>query len=127
MNPQLIMLRSPSPRKASDDSVRMAVAIISEAVTMMGEIALGKICVKMMRDGRCPITTAAWTNSRCLRVRNSPRTRRATGGQDTTAMAPTIEVIDGPRIATSTTAIANCGIVWKNSVKRIIASSIQPP
>ena len=91
MNPQLIILRSPRPRKASDDSVRMAVAIISDAVTMMGEIALGKIWVKMIRDGRCPMTTAACTNSRCLSVRNSPRTRRATGGQETTAMAPTIE------------------------------------
>ena len=51
MKPQLMRLRSPRPRKDSEDSVRMAVAIINEAVTMMGDMALGKICVKMMRPG----------------------------------------------------------------------------
>ena len=30
-------------------------------------------------------------------------------------------------MATSTTAIASCGMVWKNSVKRISASSMRPP
>ncbi len=64
---------------------------MKDADTMMGDMALGRIWVRMMRSGFCPITTAACTNSRCLSVRNSPRTRRATGGQDTTEMAATME------------------------------------
>ncbi|MNT96546.1 hypothetical protein D3C72_2386640 [compost metagenome] len=58
---------------------------------------------------------------------NSDRTRRAAGGQDTTAMAPMMEYTEGLRMATSTTAMASCGMVWKNSVKRMSASSTRPP
>jgi len=36
-------------------------------------------------------------------------------------------MIDGCRIATSTIARAKLGMVWKNSVKRISASSMRPP
>ncbi|MCY1314414.1 hypothetical protein D9M70_650520 [compost metagenome] len=64
---------------------------MNEADTMIGDMALGRICVAMMRTGFCPITTAACTNSRCLSDRNSPRTRRATGGHDTTEIAATME------------------------------------
>ncbi|MNI63076.1 hypothetical protein D3C73_1184220 [compost metagenome] len=127
MKPQLIRLRSPRPRKDRDDSVRMAVATMNEADTMMGDMALGRIWVPTMRAGVWPMTIAAWTNSRCLSVMNSERTSRAAGGQDTTAIAPMMEYTDGLRMATSTTAIANCGMVWKNSVKRISASSTRPP
>ncbi|MNT38975.1 hypothetical protein D3C72_1751900 [compost metagenome] len=105
----------------------MAVAVISEVVTMTGDAALGRICVKMIRAGDWPMTTAACTNSRSLRVMNSERTNLATGGQDTIAMAPTIEYSDGLKIATSTSAIASCGMVWKNSVPRIRQSSMRPP
>src|SRR5699024_11626552 len=82
MKPQLIMLRSPSPRKDRADSVRMAVATMNEAETMMGDMALGKICDQMILLGRCPATMAARTNSLCLSDMNSDRTRRAAGGQD---------------------------------------------
>ena len=73
------------------------------------------------------MTTAAWTNSRDRSDMNSPRTSRATGGQDTTAIAEMIDSMLGWKIATSTTAIARVGMVWKNSVKRISRSSIRPP
>src|SRR5690606_9961246 len=59
MNPQLIMLRSPSPRKESADSVRMAVATMKDAETIIGDMALGRICDETMRDGFWPITMAA--------------------------------------------------------------------
>ena len=42
-------------------------------------------------------------------------------------MASTIEKSEGCRIATMTMASAKAGMVWKNSVKRISASSISPP
>ena len=60
-------------------------------------------------------------------METSPRTSRATGGHDTTPIAITIEPSAGCRIATSTIASAKEGIVWKNSVKRISASSTKPP
>ena len=43
------------------------------------------------------------------------------------AMATTIDTIEGCRMATSTTASTKIGMVWKNSVKRISASSTLPP
>src|SRR6478609_11430852 len=104
----------------------MAVATMNDADTMMGDMALGRICVLTMRAGVWPMTMAACTNSRCLSVMNSDRTSRAAGGHDTMAIAPMIEYTDGLRMATSTTAMASCGMVWKNSVKRISASSTRP-
>src|SRR5690606_12999666 len=114
-------------RNDNADSVRIAVATMNDADTMMGDMALGRIWVQTMREGVWPMTMAACTNSRCLSVMNSERTRRAAGGHDTSAMAPMIEYTDGLSTATSTTAMASCGMVWKNSVNRISASSMRPP
>ena len=47
----------------------------------------------MMCRADWPSTTAACTNSRVRSVRNSPRTSRATGGQETMAMAAMIETM----------------------------------
>ena len=49
IEPQLITLASPRPRNASADSVRMAVATMIDAVTMIGAAAFGRIWRKMMR------------------------------------------------------------------------------
>jgi hypothetical protein len=94
---------------------------------MMGDMALGNICVRMMRGVDCPASSAACTKSRWRSVRNSLRTRRATGGHETMAMAATMELTDGVKIATSTMASAKLGTAWKISVKRMSAESIQPP
>ncbi len=125
--PQDIRFGSPSPRKDSEDSSRMAVAAISEASTMTDDSALGRISVRTIDRGPLPRTSAAWTNSRARRLRNSARTTRVTGGQDTTAMAATMEPIEGVKIATSRIASTKEGIVWKNSVIRMTRSSTQPP
>src|SRR3546814_18816701 len=42
MNPQLMTFGSPRPRKARADSMRMAVATISEPVTLIGDRQLGR-------------------------------------------------------------------------------------
>ena len=42
-------------------------------------------------------------------------------------MAATMEVSDGVKIATSTTARMKDGTVWKSPVKRMTMSSTQPP
>lgn len=97
------------------------------AITMMGDMALGNICVRMMRGVDCPASSAACTKSRWRSVRNSLRTSRATGGHETIAMATTIDLIEGSKIATSTIASAKLGTAWNSSVKRISAASIQPP
>ena len=47
---------------------------------------------------------------------NSPRTSRATAGQDTMAMAATMLRGEGWKMATSTIAKMKDGMVWKNSV-----------
>ena len=75
----------------------------------------------------CPTSTAACTYSRALTDSTSPRTTRAMGGQLTTAMATMRLVAEGVRMATSTMAKMNDGMVWKNSVRRISPSSTKPP
>ena len=125
--PQLITFGSPSPRKARPASVRIAVATISEPVTMIGAAAFGRQWRTMIRKSPMPIASHACTNSRPRRLRNSPRVSRATGGHDTTPIASTIVVTDGVKIATSTIAKRNAGIVWNSSVTRMSTVSIQPP
>ena len=73
----------------------IALAIIKEPMTMMWEAQLGRISRNIMCVSERPLSLAASTNSRVRRVITSPRTRRASGGHETTAMAMMIEVIDG--------------------------------
>ena len=127
MKPQLITFGSPSPRNASADSMRIAVATMSEPVTMIGERVFGRISRKMIRRSFIPSTTHACTNSRFRIAMNSPRTSRVMGGHVTAAIANTIFSIRAERIATRTIAKMNDGMVWKNSVMRMRTSSIQPP
>ena len=90
MKPQLMTLGSPRPRKDSADSMRIAVATVSEPVTMIGDRQLGRTWRKMTRRSLMPRPMHACTNSRWRMARNSPRTSRATPGQLTTAMAMTM-------------------------------------
>ena len=105
----------------------MALPTIIDPTTMIGGRALGSTCVKMMRASRMPKVRAACTNSRPRKLRNSPRTTRATCGQVTRAMPITVELRDGCRKATSTISSTKLGMIWKNSVTRIRKSSSQPP
>ena len=88
---------------------------------MIGDSALGRISRKMIR--RVALAERRPRPARYSRVRsdrNSPRTRRATGGQLTIAIAGDDRVRSraaGSRPARS--ASAKLGMVWKNSVKRI--------
>ena len=58
---------------------------------MIGDSALGRISRNTMAKRERPSTSAACTNSRVRSVMNSARTTRVTGGQETTAMATTME------------------------------------
>ncbi|MNY68844.1 hypothetical protein D3C86_2066730 [compost metagenome] len=81
----------------------------------------------MMRRLDWPASMAACTNSRFFRLMNSARTRRANGGQDTTAIAKITVAMLGVRMATSTTARKKLGMVWKSSMKPTMAWSTRPP
>src|SRR5207244_12364571 len=70
-----------NPRNESADSVRMAAATPKVAFTVIGPMALGIMCQKMMRESRAPEARAASTNSFSFSDRNTPRTIRASGIQ----------------------------------------------
>ena len=53
------MLGSPSPRNDSEDSSRIAVATISDASTITGDSAFGRISRQMIQELLCPVTIAA--------------------------------------------------------------------
>ncbi|MCY1555011.1 hypothetical protein D9M68_916300 [compost metagenome] len=105
----------------------MELATINDPMTTMGGMALGRICVKMISALPWPESCAAATNSRSRNDRNSPRTSRATGGQETIAIAQAMDCTEGWKIATRTIAKAKPGMAWKISVKRISIVSTQPP
>lgn len=127
MLPQLTTLGSPSPRKESPASDRMALATSTAVVTTSGVIALGRISRKMMRACPAPSVRAARTNSRSRSVMNSPRVRRAMPVQEVTPSANTMAESAGSRMATSTIASRKAGMVWNSSVTRISTASTRPP
>jgi hypothetical protein len=127
MKPQLITLGSERPRNDRLDSIRIAVATISDAVTMIDDNVFGRMWRRMIRALLMPIETQASTNSRSRIARKSPRTRRAIGGQDTTAMAMITLRMDGVSTASSRIANRKNGIVWKISVRRMSHASMRPP
>ena len=67
----------PKPRNDSAASVRIAVAIISVALTMIGPMAFGRMCRKMIRRSPEPAAFAASTYSFSRSDRKMPRTIRA--------------------------------------------------
>ena len=52
--------RVPKPRKLSEASTMMAVAILSVPVTIMGVMQLGRMCHRRIRGSRCPTARAGF-------------------------------------------------------------------
>ena len=102
-------------------------ATSSEPVTMIGDRQLGSMWREDDPHVLMPMPTQACTNSRLRMARNSPRTSRAIGGHDTTAIASHDAAPMECSRATSRIAKRKDGMVWKNSVKRISTSSTRPP
>ena len=73
-----------------------------------------------------PSARQACTYSRSRCAMNSARARRAIGGHETTAIAAVMLMIEGRKIAISTTASTKDGIVRKKSVQRISTVSTAP-
>src|SRR5260370_9856443 len=68
---------TPTPRKLSVASVRIASDRLIVAMTSAGPITLGSLWVRMIRHGLTPVTLAASTHALPRSTRTSPRTLRA--------------------------------------------------
>jgi len=118
---------TPRPRKLRDDSMSIAPPTPSTAETKTGAIALGRMCLKIIRVSRAPTALEAITKSRSLSVRNSARTRRLTPIQPVMPMIIMMFQMDGSSTA-MTARMRN--IVGKQSImstKRIRTPSTHPP
>ena len=71
---------TPSPRKDSDASARIAKATLSEACTTIGAVALGSTWLQAMRQPGRPSARAASTYSRAVIASTWPRMSRAKVG-----------------------------------------------
>ena len=84
IHPGIILERELKKRELSK---RIACATISDASTMIGGSAFGRMWRRMICRLPRPERLAASTNSRVLSDKTSPRTSRATGGHDTIEIA----------------------------------------
>ncbi|CPU62287.1 Uncharacterised protein [Mycobacteroides abscessus] len=99
----------------------------SVTLTMITPTAFGSMCLKMIRVSLAPATRAASTNSRSRSERNSPRTRRASGGHSTSPRnAPRMSALLPPESRASTAPMTMTGIVMMRSVNRISHESVRP-
>ncbi len=69
MKPRLMLFGSPSPRKLSDASSKMAIPTSNEPLIITGGIAFGRISLKMILASEVAKALAAVTNSRSLSER----------------------------------------------------------
>ena len=107
--------------------MRMANPISSDILMIIGEAMLGRICRPRMRGVPAPSARAAITKVSAFFAITSPRTSRAKPGHHDSAMAKTVLPSPGPIAAATAIARISDGKVSIRSVKRINASSSQPP
>src|SRR5699024_4373583 len=79
----------PIPMKLKPDSAMIIVAIMSVALTIIGPMALGMKCLKMIRKSLAPIDWALRMNSCSRKDRNEPRTIRVSVGHVVMAIITT--------------------------------------
>ena len=115
------------PRNESALSVRIAPATPSVAETRTGEMAFGRICLKIIRVSRAPIARAAKTKSRSRNERNSARTSLATPIQLVKPMMIMMFQIDGSRKAITARIRKKEGKQSIMSTNRMINESTQRP
>ena len=118
---------TPTPRKLSDASSKMAPATARLAWTITGAIQLGIRCLSIIRHGGAPIPVTAMMNSRSRTDSTWLRMTRATQGVPT--MATTKMMLDTAWPVMPTRARANnkLGKADKPSMKRISTSSQTRP
>ena len=111
--------------KLNEVSSRIAVLISRVTATMITPIALGRMCLKMIRRLEAPATRAASTNSRSRRDKKSPRTSRARGGQEISPSAiPSGIGAAEPNFLPNRAPMTITGIVMMRSVNRMRTVSV---
>src|SRR5260370_39567990 len=91
---------TPRPTKASEASVRMALASQREPITRISGRMFGRIWTIRIRVSEEPSARPASTNSRSLTAIVGARAIRANGGIEVNAMAMVMFSVEGPDIAT---------------------------
>ena len=99
---------------------------------MIGPMALGIMCQKMMRESRAPEARAASTNSFSFSDRNTPRTIRASGIQKNSERIRTVwkRLPPGTNLSMKREPISSTtknGMARNRSVTRIRRLSSHPP
>ena len=118
---------TPSPRKLSPDSTRMAPATPSVAEMSTGASVLGRMWRSNIRQVEQPDKRATDTKSRWRRLRVSARTRRATPIHEVRPMTIMMLVRLGSRKAMTERIRKNEGKQSMMSTPRMIPSSTRPP
>ena len=104
-------------------------ATVKVALTMIGPMALGSMCLTMMRRFVAPSALAASTKSRSRSTRKSARTSRATYVHDSAPMmiARPSQLLDSlASLLASTISTARIGTTSTRSTKRMSSESTQP-
>ena len=125
--PQLMTVGSPSPRKASVDSDRIARLMTSTMLASMSGSTAGMMWRRRMWKSPAPMARARMTNFRSRTVSVCERTSRAVVVQPSTPITRMMVPSEGPMIATSTICSARSGMTRKKSVIRISSEPSQPP
>src|SRR3989338_742885 len=118
---------TPMPRKLNADSTSTAPAMPNTADTSTGDMAFGRICLKIILKSLAPNALAARTNSLSFRDKNSALTSLATPIHDVTPMTIIIFHMLGSRNAMTARIKKKVGIASMMSTKRILILSTQPP
>ena len=115
------------PRKLRADSVRIAPATPSVAVTRTDAIAFGRIWRKMIRKSEAPITRAAWMKSRSLSEMKSARTSRVTPIQPVRPITIMMFQMEGSSNAITAKMRKKAGKQSMMSTNRMITASTHRP
>ena len=118
---------TPTPRKLSEASSKIAEAVARLACTMTGAMQLGIRCLSMMRQGGAPMPVTAMMNSRSRTDSTWLRMTRATHGVPTMPTTRIMLNTAPPVMATRESASSKLGKADKPSMKRISTSSQKRP
>ena len=117
---------TPTPRKLSAASAKIAVPRLSVAMTATGATHCGAIWRAMMRVGVAPRHRAASTNWVCFTESTTERVIRVASGICVTPTATITVPIPGPSPTDNNMARINVGNEESTSIKRWLSRSYLP-
>ena len=113
--------------KASEASVRIALASQSVPMTRISDRILGRIWRARMRASEKPSARQASTKSRDFMTMVGARATRAKVGTEVSAIAAMMLGIDGPSIATIMSPRIRVGNASRMSIASMATASRRPP